>query len=247
VTGYRPEQDAFGRVLLERLDGNERARTVIERDDGYMDAEDCAAYFNGFRKWFPVEREALRYVRGRVLDVGVGAGRVALELQRRGHEVVAIDISPLAIRVARRRGVRKTKVLAFEDLDNSLGRFDTVVFFMNNFGLFANASRAKRMLRRLHSSTTERGRIVLTSSDISRTKNKAHRAYQRRNLERGRMRGQIRFRLRFGLIATPWFDFLFVSPPELEALARGTGWHVRRVINRSGGDYYAAVLEKDSV
>jgi len=245
VTGYRPDQDAFGRVLLARLDGNDRARTVIERDDGYMDAEDSAAYFDGFRKWFPVDRQALRYVRGRVLDVGAGAGRVALELQRRGHEVVAIDVSPLAIRVSRRRGVRKTKVLAFADLDDSLGHFDTVVFFMNNFGLFANAARARRMLRRLHSLTTDRGRIVLTSSDIRRTKNKDHRAYQQRNLERGRMRGQIRLRLRFGLIATPWFDYLFVSPRELETLARGTGWRVHRVICGSGSDYYAAVLDKD--
>jgi SAM-dependent methyltransferase len=246
VKRLRPEQDAFGRVLLERLDGNARARIVIERDDGYMDAEDAAAYFDGVRKWFRVERQALRYVRGRVLDVGVGAGRVALELQHRGREVVAIDVSPLAIRVARRRGVRKTKVLAFEDLDDSLGTFDTIVFFMNNFGLFASASRAKRMLRRLHSLTTDRGRIVLTSSDIRHTRNRDHRAYQRRNLERGRMRGQIRLRLRYGLVATPWFDYLFVSPPELETLARGTDWHVRRVMDKDGSDYYAAVLEKDS-
>ena len=245
MTGYRPDQDAFGRVLLERLDGNDRARIVIERDDGFVDAEDAAAYFDVFRKWFPVERQALRYVRGRVLDVGAGAGRVALELQRRGHDVVAIDISPFAIRVARRRGVRKTKVLAFADLDGSLGRFDSVVFFMNNFGLFASASQARRMLRRLHSLTADRGRIVLTSSDVRRTKNRDHRAYQQRNLDRGRMRGQIRLRLRFGLIATPWFDYLFVSPGELGTLVRGTGWRVHRVISRSENDYYAAVLEKD--
>ena len=70
---------------------------MIERVDGYMDAEAvAAAYFYGVRKWFPVERQALRYLRGRVLDVGAGAGRVALELQHRGREVVAIDVSPLA-------------------------------------------------------------------------------------------------------------------------------------------------------
>jgi hypothetical protein len=60
------------------------------------------------------------------------------------------------------------------------------------------------------------------------------------------MRGQIRLRLRYGLVAMPWFDYLFVSPPELETLARGTGWHVQRVIDKDGSDYYAAVLEKDS-
>jgi len=115
----RPEQDAFGRVLLEHLDGNDRAATIVERDDGYIEWEPPAAYFSPFTNWFAVERRALRYVRGRVLDVGAGAGRVALELQQRGHTVVAVDVSPLVVRVARRRGVRNAKVLALEDLDGS--------------------------------------------------------------------------------------------------------------------------------
>jgi SAM-dependent methyltransferase len=242
---WRPDQDAFGRVLLEHLDGRLRAETIIEREDGYIDSEHPAAYFHGVRRWLTVERRALRYVRGRVLDVGVGAGRVALELQRRGHHVVAIDISPLAVRVARRRGVKRTKVVALEELDGSLGRFDTVLMFMNNFGLFGNAAKARRLLRRLHALTTERGRIVATSSDVRRTKNRDHLAYQRRNRQRGRMTGQIRLRLRYGHRKTPWFDYLFVSPREMERLLVGTGWHVRRFIQQDDDSFYAAVIEKD--
>ena len=92
-----PEQDAFGAVLRDYFDGKQHAATVIERDDGFFEAERTAAYFAPFRSWFDAERQVLREVRGRVLDVGVGAGRVALELQRRGHEVVGIDVSPLAL------------------------------------------------------------------------------------------------------------------------------------------------------
>ena len=92
-----PEQDAFGAVLLDYFNGKEHAATVIEREDGFFEAEKAAAYFAPFRSWFDAERQVLRHVRGRVLDVGVGAGRVALELQQRGHEVVGIDVSPLAL------------------------------------------------------------------------------------------------------------------------------------------------------
>jgi SAM-dependent methyltransferase len=242
----RSQQDAYGRVLLEHLEGNDRAQTIVERDDGYIESESPAAYFSPFRRWFTVERRALRYVRGRVLDVGVGAGRVALELQRRGHVVVGIDVSPLVVQVARRRGVRNARVLAFEDVDDRLGRFDTVVMFMNNFGLFGSEAKARRLLRRLHGLTTDRGRIVATSSDQTKTTNPAHLAYRRRNRERRRMPGQIRFRLRYRKLSTPWFDYLFVTPRELERLLRGTGWRVRRIITADGDNLYAVVIEKDA-
>jgi hypothetical protein len=43
------------------------------------------------------------------------------------------------------------------------------------------------------------------------------------------MSGQIRMRARYKRFATPWFDYLMVSPQELETIVNGTGW---RVTNR---------------
>ena len=55
----------------------------------------------------PLELKALDLCRGRVLDVGAGAGCHSLALQRRGLDVTAVDISPLSVDVMRRRGVRQ--------------------------------------------------------------------------------------------------------------------------------------------
>jgi len=41
---------------------------------------------------------------GRVLDAGCGTGRVAVELARRGHEVVGVDLDPAMLDAARRKG-----------------------------------------------------------------------------------------------------------------------------------------------
>jgi SAM-dependent methyltransferase len=182
-------------------------------------------------------------VRGRVLDVGAGAGRVALELQERGHEVVAIDISPGAVEVCRRRGVRDARVLRFEDVDERVGRIDTVVMFGNNFGLFGSRAKAQRMLRRLHRLTSERGRMVAETRDTYATDNPDHLGYHERNRRRGRLAGQLRLRVRHGLAVTPWFDYLIVSPDELRELVSGTGWEVARLIDGKAG-MYAAVIEK---
>ena len=241
----RDEQDAYGHLVLDYLEGRPLSHELIERDDGLLEVGlGPGTYFAPVRRWPAPERRGLRFVRGRVLDAGVGAGRVALELQRRGHEVVGIDLSPLAVEVARRRGVVDARVLPFERVDGSLGTFGTVVMYGNNFGLFGSGPRARRLLPRLHTLTTTGGRIVAASLDPTATDKPEHLAYQARNRARGRMPGQVRIRIRHRAFATPWFDYLLVSPAELEKLIAGTGWSLGRLL-RDEGAYYVAVLERD--
>jgi SAM-dependent methyltransferase len=225
----REEEDAFGRALLDQFKGGNE-RVIVERDDGYVDTEQVAWYFRTIRHWHASERQALRHVRGRVLDVGAGAGRVALELQQRGHEVVAIDLSPLAIEVCRKRSVRDARVLRLTGIDSSLGRFDTVVMFGNNFGLVENPRRARWFLRRLRTITTDDARIIAVSRDPYGTKDPHHLAYHEGNRRRARMGGQIRLRVRYRLYATPWVDYLMVSSAEMEEIISGTGWKLDRVL-----------------
>ena len=233
--------DAFGLMLLDALAG-QAVVEVVERDDGVIGTTRTSFYFEPIRRWPAHHRRAMRLVRGRVLDVGAGAGRVALHLQERGQEVVAIDVSPGAIEVCRRRGVRDARVCRIEDADRSLGGFDTIVMLGNNLGLLASRAKAKRLLRRFHGMTSEQGRIVAETRDVYGTTDPAHLAYQERNRRRGRMSGQIRLRIRHGHAATPWFDYLMVSRAELEELVQGTGWALARTID--SGDTYIAVLEK---
>src|SRR5947207_13709544 len=90
--------DPFGH-LLDALDKRpSRASEIVERDDGFFFTGGGRDYLDPFAKWGPVERRAFRYVRGRVLDLGTGGGRVLIEAQRRGLKGVGIERSP---RVAR--------------------------------------------------------------------------------------------------------------------------------------------------
>lgn len=240
-TALDPAQDAYGQIYLAVLEGRP-AQEIMERDDGLVYAGDPSDYFAPYRRWPATEKRSMRFVRGRVLDVGCGAGRVSLHLQERGHDVVAIDESPLAVEVARRRGVRDARVLSLRDVDPSLGRFDTIVLMRNNFGLVGTERSAARLLRRLARITTERGRIVTDSVDPERVPNPAFRTYRLRGEGSIRPRAQ-RNRVRWERYATPWFHYLMLAPAELEELVAGSGWRILRFVD-DGSPRYGAVLEK---
>lgn len=74
--------------------------------------------------WLPTN-----LVGARVLDAGCGTGAAAIELARRGAEVVAIDLSPTLVDVARQRAAQSTlrgsiDFRSGDMLDVALGEFD---------------------------------------------------------------------------------------------------------------------------
>jgi hypothetical protein len=127
-------------------------------------------------------------------------------------------------------------------VDATLGMFDTIVMLGNNFGLFASRAKARRLLRRFHDLTSDRGRIVAETRNIYDTEDPDHLGYHERNRRRARMAGQIRMRVRHRKLKTPWFDYLMVSRKELEQLLAGTGWRLARTLDAD--DTYIAVIEK---
>ncbi len=218
-------------------------QVVIERDDGNVHVTPIGLLFADPHDWPAAERAALRYARGRVLDVGCGAGRHALELQRRGLDVVAIDTSPECVAVSRARGVRDVRLLGLARLSPTLGCFDTVLLLGNNFGLLESATAARSHLARLSRITTDRARIIATTLDPYVTERPEHKRYHARNRARGRLGGQIRMRSRFRTLVDPWFDYVYVSPREMDALLKGSGWAVARSFG-SADPNYAVVIEK---
>ncbi len=237
-------QDTYGHLVWDYLKKGV-GQEIVERDDGLLDPSNTlpAYYFAEFRSWAARERKAMRFVRGKVLDVGCGAGRVALYLQKQGFDVLGIDLSPLAVKVCKLRGVKKVQLLSVTGVGVNLGKFDTILMFGNNFGLLNSFRRGRRLLRKFHQITSDSARIIAESVDPYKTTDPAHLAYHRRNRSKGRMSGQVRIRIRYRTYATPWFDYLLVSKSEMNRLITGTGWSIESFIN-SPGPAYMAIIRK---
>lgn len=243
---FRADRDAFGHMLLDQFSGQE-AVEIIEREDGFIIASmKSRRYFAEYQDWDPVEQEARRWlVPGRLLDLGCGAGRVALYLQDHGHEVVGIDASPLAIDVCRRRGLKDARLLSITQIGRKLGVFDTLLMMGNNWGLMGNRKRARRLLRKFYAMTSPSARIIAASNDVYQTESPYLLAYQAYNRERERMSGQIRMRVRYLIYRSDWSDYLMVSQDEMRSILEGTGWQLVKFLD-SSGPAYVGILEKES-
>lgn len=238
-------QDAYGREIYDYSSGRSGVYEIVERDDGYVDlSSGPPAYFAEYRKWPDYQRKAIRHAQGKVLDIGCGAGRCSLHLQQKGHDVIGIDNSPLAVKVCKKRGVKKALVKSITEIGPDLGIFDTIVMYGNNFGLFGSYRRARTLLRRMHRMTSSKARIIAESCDPYGTTFPDHLAYHKRNRQRDRMSGQLRIRVRYLRYATPWFDYLLVSRDEMQDILSGTGWLATRFFDSPRFAAYTALIEK---
>jgi len=233
--------DVHGHTMWDAWKGG-RSFDVVERDDGFIDTFDGSSYLAGFDEWPEIERKAMRLVKGRVVDLGCGAGRVAIHLQRKGFDVVGLDISRLALKVCRGRGLKKVKLGSVQDLRFPRNSFDTAILFGNNFGLLGGPAKAKSVLRRMHQMISEGGVILAETFDPYGTEDPVHLAYHRLNRKRGRLPGQIRMRVRYKQYTTPWFDWLLVSKDEMKTLVERTGFKMTGSLD-SDGPRYIGILQ----
>lgn len=232
--------DGYGEQLWSYFKTGEPKTEIIERDDGFMALGKFGGglYFSEYKDWDAVDKLAMKYVKGRVLDIGCGAGRHSLYLQGKGFDVTGIDNSPLAIKVCRARGLKKTRVRSIRDVGQfKSNSFDTVIMMGNNFGLFGSYKLARSLLKEFHRITSPDGRIVAVTRDPYATDDPGHLAYHKLNKKRGRMPGQLRLRVRFKGFIGSWFDYLLVSKDELKEIVENTGWKIERLLDGRYGQY----------
>ena len=224
-------QDAFGHEIYDHFKGS-GGYEIVERDDGFIDiGGGQKGYFSGYNDWTDHQKKAMEYAKGKVLDIGCGAGRHSLYLQEQGFDVVGIDNSPLAIKVSKLRKLRNAQVLSITQITSQLGIFDTILMLGNNFGLFGSLKKAKWLLRRFHKITSREGRIIAETRHPYGTQVPEHLKYHAFNKKRGRMPGQLRIRIRYKKYVTPWFDYLLVSKEEIINILANTGWEIKHFIN----------------
>lgn len=235
--------DLFGKFYMDILK-KKFSPLYLVRDDGRIDVENPKIYFSEFRDWPDVEKKLMKFVGGKVLDVGAGAGRHALYLQSRGHKVIAIDVSPGAVKVMKRRGVKDARVMDFWKARFPKNSFDTVLVMFNNLALGASYSGMEKMLKMFHRIAKPGGRLVGNLFDPVGTKDPVHLRYHEINKKRGKPIGWIRVRFDYKGKKSKWFVLLLLTHRQFVSIAEKSGWKIVKVIRSKNKINYGYVFEK---
>ena len=157
-------KDLFGKAILDYQTHNSPEDLITETSISEADEMSVAYLFRDFKDMPKLEQKALQLAKGKVLDVGCGAGSHALYLQEKGFDVNAIDISENAIKACGLRGLKKAKVQDIMQLDGE--KYDTILLLMNGAGMCGKLKNIPNFLQKLKSLLSDDGQILVDSSDI---------------------------------------------------------------------------------
>jgi SAM-dependent methyltransferase len=157
-------KDLFGKAILDYQTNNNPQDLITETSISEADEMAVSYLFRNFEEMPKLEQKALQLSKGKILDVGCGAGSHALYLQEKGFDVTAIDISENAVKACKLRGLKKVKVKDLNSITNE--KFDTILLLMNGTGIFGTLEKCGSYLLKLKSLLNENGQILIDSSDI---------------------------------------------------------------------------------
>lgn len=158
-------KDLFGKAIFDFYTKNSPEDIITETSISEEDEMSVEYLFRTYNEMPKIEQKALQLAKGKILDVGCGAGSHALSLQNeRNLEVTAIDISEKAIETCLLRGIKNAKAENILDFEGE--KFDTILLLMNGTGIFGQLKNCNKYLSKLKSLLKPGGQILIDSSDI---------------------------------------------------------------------------------
>ena len=234
-------KDPMGQAIRDYFETERAARLRVFSPQFEEDEMPVSTLFRTETAMPPLERLALDLCRGRVLDVGAGAGCHSLALQHRGLEVTAIDISPLSVGVMQRRGV--TDVRAVDLFDEAFaGCYDTVLMLMNGSGIVGRLERMPQFFRRMKQLLSPDGQILMDSSDLRYVFEDEDGAL---DIDlNGAYYGELDYRMQYRQVKGDDFPWLYVDFGTLSCHAQANGFRTELLAEGSHYDYLARLTQQ---
>ncbi|HEV7808353.1 MAG TPA: class I SAM-dependent methyltransferase [Solirubrobacteraceae bacterium] len=205
--------ELYGRTLVEPAPG----ATTVRSRDGRAWALPLQRYLGPLAV---ADEDVLSRASPPVLDVGCGPGRHVLALARRGRLALGVDVSSVAVRIARERGAIVHQASVFDHIPGA-GTWGSALLLDGNIGI---GGRPTALLARLGRLLRPGGAVLV-------------------ELEGGGApSGSTRIRLEAGDAVSDWFRWAHVGIDAIGEHADAAGLAVREVWEVEGRWFACLVL-----
>ena len=187
------------------------------------------------------ERYAVELCRGRVLDLGAGAGPHTLALEARGRRVVAVEGSADVARLLRARGAAHVVHADFRHWWRP--GFNTVLMLMNGLGPVGTLAGLDRFLAHAPRFLAPGGQLLVDGAEAASSRPSAV-ASSVAWPPAGEYAGEAWIELSHaGRVGRP-FRELYIDPETLARHATHAGWRLDIVFEGGDGAYLARLARR---
>jgi len=184
-----------------------------------------------------IEKKALKMCKGKVLDIGCGAGSHGLYIQNNMKmSVIGIDDSKRAVEVSKERGLKKVVLKSIWDYKAE--GFDTILLLMNGMGIAKSIDNLSPFLLHLKKKLNHGGQILVDSSDLIYLFDEEDIAlWEKDKLYYGEVDYGISFENN-----TESFPWLYIGFEKLEKIAKKNNLKCELIIKGDNYDYLAKIF-----
>ena len=220
--------DPLGQAIADYHYHRRPAKLWILNQYGPKEEMPVKAYFRDARQMPALEHAALQLCKGKILDIGAGAGSHALWLQQQQQDVTALEISALSCDVMQQRGVQK---IIQQDIFSYRGeQYNTLLLLMNGIGLAGTLHGLRSFLAHAASLLHPGGQLIFDSSDVAYV-------YDNHLPDLKKYYGEIAYRYQYKRQKTDWFNWLYIDRHTLLAMAASEGWQASFITEDENGQY----------
>jgi len=227
-------KDPIGRAVLDFFTGKPTEDILVKTDIAEDEYLNPSYFFRSFNDMPVQEKEALKRCKGKILDVGAGAGAHSVWLQEEGFDVDSIDISPLSCKTMQKRGLRN--VIQTDVLSLNGRKYDTILLLMNGVGVAQTLEGLENLLIHLKSLLNPGGRILADSSDLIYLFSDASGSAMI-NINSEKYYGELEYRLSYKNVKGDPFLWVYVDPDSFKDYASKCGFRITEEIKGSHFDY----------
>lgn len=230
------EKDPMGTAIAEYHKTGKASKLRVFSPGFDEDEIPVGLLFRSFNDMPLLEQKALLLARGKILDVGAGAGCHSLALQDMQKVVTACEISPSSVETMRDRGVKK---VIEQDFFTLTERFDTILMLMNGIGIVGTSDRLPAFFKHIDHLLENHGQLLLDSSDISYI-------YEDEDgviclPEGDKYYGELEYRMQYRNVKGVPFPWLYIDFDTLQRIAQENGFKAELLQNGDHYDYLARI------